>query len=231
MMHFACTWVGPWNQNVRGYNPEYVARLYRGIARNMPELGWDFTCFVDEHTLHAAVNIPDEMPRYAVVRDNLLEGLSPQEKNWWWWAKLNAFREDVWPKGEKVIHIDLDSVIVDDLSPLVNLDRGWSGLHMLNWEGPWYPWGSGVMDFPAGTLPQLAHFNETFPAKYPKGDQQRIAEMISNKKGYPKKLITSYKKDVREGELRKECIVAYHGSPRPEEALKKGCKFTKAYWI
>lgn len=125
--------------------------------------------------------------------------------------------------------MDLDTIVVGDLTKL-NQRRGFN---MLNWNGPFYPYGSGVMIFPAGAHPSIWEVwsgagEDTLNRKFPKGDQQLIAEHFPEGMIFPLRNdeVASYKRDkwhlgpegARE-ESREAPIIAFHGKPRPHELL------------
>lgn len=96
---FACVCVGD------KYPPHYVRRLKAGIARHYPG-PHEFVCLTDELRNYG----PGVTP--FVIRGHGLSG---------WWAKLALFLPE-WRKGALVVYLDLDSVIVGDLTPLVQVD-------------------------------------------------------------------------------------------------------------
>lgn len=80
----------------RTYAPHWVQRLRNMVARNLGD-----HCFV------CLSNVD-------------VEGVEtiPLVNDWpGWWAKLELFRPKLFPEGSRVLFIDLDVVIVDDLTP------------------------------------------------------------------------------------------------------------------
>lgn len=86
------------------YGPEYVNRLYHGVRRHLPR-PFRFVCFTDDATgLEAAVDIqPLPETGSPVTADTR-------------WRKLALFRSGLAGIEGEVLFLDLDVVIVDDLS-------------------------------------------------------------------------------------------------------------------
>ena len=221
IVHYCCVCVGS------SFHPEYVENLYNGIARNFSG-EWDFTVICDEESqgeVAERIGITDEenLDRIRLVQSTL--PLPPS-----WWHKLNLFRKDIWPHGEAVFYMDLDTIVIGSLDKLASR----KGFNMLNWNGKWYPYGSGVMIFPAGAHPSIWEVwkgasEETLNKKFPKGDQQLIAESIMEWGIFPihNDEAASYKRDKWHlGEMSADpkthdaSIICFHGKPRPHEINK-----------
>lgn len=84
-----------------GMGREYVARL-RGMAKRHMPVPHRFVCLSDG--VHDCETIPVDEPG--------------------WWAKLALFRPGLFPFGERVVYLDLDTVIVGSLGPLLT----WNGI-------------------------------------------------------------------------------------------------------
>ena len=81
------------------YTAEWVRKLSRGVAEHY-DAHHRFVCLSD-------VPVPCERIQLATGSQG-------------WWAKAEAFRHDLGP----VVYIDLDSIIVGDLTPLANACQG-----------------------------------------------------------------------------------------------------------
>lgn len=93
---FACVRVGT------RYGPEYVERLRNGIERHYRR-GFNMICLTDQpQEIDGVTNI--------AVRGDRYPG---------WWSKMAMFSTAV---GCRRIYLDLDTVIVGDLTPLTELD-------------------------------------------------------------------------------------------------------------
>ena len=85
------------------YEFHYVTKLISMVARHMP-VPYQFVCLTDQPQRCDGASFID-------VREIGLPG---------WWAKCILF-EPTWRGRSQIIYIDLDTVIVGDLSPLVGV--------------------------------------------------------------------------------------------------------------
>lgn len=86
------------------YGPEYVERLAAGVARHL-DRSYRFVCLTDQADRIAGVENYDIAPT----------GLKG------WWGKMALFEFGA-RMGERVVYLDLDTVVVGDLAPLSDLD-------------------------------------------------------------------------------------------------------------
>lgn len=139
-----------------------------------------------------------------------------------WWAKLQLFQPGRFPKGERVVYFDLDTVITGDLSDLFDYDGPFAAL-----DDVWQPgqMGSGVMTWTAGECDHIwtEWVKAGCPSDDPRGDQAWITRMMPGAVGLQQILpgqLGSWKAnfggdaanigpDVR--------VVYFHGAPRPHE--------------
>lgn len=89
------------------YTPEWVYALKRGIARHASD--YRFVCLTD------AAGLP---PVWSVSLAYHWPG---------WWSKLELFRPGVFEDGERVLYLDLDTLVVGDVGELVSHDDGLRG--------------------------------------------------------------------------------------------------------
>lgn len=146
-----------------------------------------------------------------------------------WWAKMALFRE-----FEDAFYIDLDTVIVGDITRMVKHKHKFTVLRNLSSKQPGRI-GSGVMAwrgdyshlYQAFMAEPARHMAEcTTSAKW--GDQGFIQHVQREHGGWdhfqdlwPER-IKSYKYDMRRGDPPKGCrIVCFHGVPKPWEAQNK----------
>jgi len=87
------------------YGPEYVQRLFNMVERHLP-LPFDRACITDH---------PTRMLPLGVERVEAPAGLPG------WWAKMMLY-EPTWRAGRRVIYLDLDTVIIGDLTPLAQVE-------------------------------------------------------------------------------------------------------------
>lgn len=83
------------------YEPAYVQRLFNMVHRHLPE--HEKVCLTD----HRQSELPLGVRRVDVTPDKLPG----------WWAKMRLY-DPVWRTDQRVIYLDLDTVIVGDISPL-----------------------------------------------------------------------------------------------------------------
>ena len=88
------------------FDERYVRNLHRGVQKHMP--GVDFYCLTDQRlSIRGVKFIP------------LIKGLPG------WWSKLECFRpEIVLSRYGSVLYIDLDSVLLETITPLDQIARG-----------------------------------------------------------------------------------------------------------
>lgn len=96
MIRFVCVRSG------RLYDIEYVERLQRAVSRWCPE-EHEFICLTDQ---------PERLPGHSSV-DISRWGLQG------WWAKMHVFDPMLRGPG-RTVYLDLDTVVVGDLTPLVH---------------------------------------------------------------------------------------------------------------
>ncbi|MEN6306098.1 MAG: hypothetical protein ABFD96_25455 [Armatimonadia bacterium] len=86
------------------YGPEYVTRLEAGVARHLQR----------EHRFVCLTDRPQDLPGVWT------HDIGPTHlKGWWGKMALFDFAARI---GERVIYLDLDTVVVGDLTPLADLD-------------------------------------------------------------------------------------------------------------
>jgi hypothetical protein len=133
-----------------------------------------------------------------------------------WWCKMNIFQME-----GPCVFMDLDTTIVDDLSPLLKVaeEKRFVGLRDFNYNDRFQSsimsWNGNVSHIHA----DFAEDPEGHMQAYPGGDQSFIddggyspeywQDLIPNR-------IHSYKNYVQQRGIHKRCcVVAFHGSPRP----------------
>ena len=85
------------------YTPDYVVRLRSMVKRHLP-MEHDFVCLTDQ-----------------VVGSEYRAIASPNYQ-FPWWAKMQLFNPQLFRAGEKIMYLDLDVLVVDDLSPIAAAD-------------------------------------------------------------------------------------------------------------
>lgn len=129
------------------YGTEYVYRLKRGVARNLNQ-PHRFVCLTDR---------PDELVNVETI-DVSGDGLQG------WWAKLILLQLAA-GSSDRIIYLDLDTVVCGDLSPLAELDVAFGICGNFTRAAGCMTWpcryGSCVMSFAAGFgKAEWAEFNQ-----------------------------------------------------------------------
>ena len=216
-VHFICVNVGTAYNMGQSRHSFYAERLWHGIDSHY-QGDWDFTIICDRKPPYRG--FPSEK---RLVKDEILseKHMDRLKKNWFWWAKITLFNPAIWRgvEGDTVVYIDLDSVIVNDLTPLTKL-KGFCMIDCRGSRNPKNVFGSGVMVFPAGTHPEIyKDFMIQHRRRWPQGDQQFIAKSIGHENitPIPESMVALYKFHGRLHGPGKECIIAFHGSPKPHQ--------------
>lgn len=187
-----------------GRGAEYVNTLYDSVMRNLPiedrRPNSRFVCFTDNNDgLHHGIEtrpLPED-----------IDG---------WWNKLWLFKKGHFEDGDRVIFLDLDTLIISNLEDLVNLEVDFAILRdFFRPDG----YGSGIMCWKAN----LPNFWEIWDGngrpQPPGGDQAFIESICPGAKLLQDLLpgmIASYK--VERGRLpEKASIVCFHGTPKPHD--------------
>lgn len=190
------------------YNADWVARLQRGVRRHLP-LPHHFVCLTDMPGVQEAEVVP------------LVEGWQG------WWAKIELFRKNIF--SGPVLYLDLDTVIVGDLTRIVTYPHKFTMAHefyrptqgcstAMAWNGDF----SMIYDrFKAD--PTAAKDYRTFSKI---GDQAFIEDVLACAE-HPIQFfrdvcgehsVASYKVDkCKDGPPKGAAVVAFHGRPKPDE--------------
>lgn len=196
-------------QNYQGSGAEYTNILFDSVRRNLDDgTPGRFVVFTDNPIGNYADGIETRpLPHHD------LEG---------WWQKLYLFSPDAFPKGERVIFLDLDTLITGPLDALAAYDGPFAILRDF-----YRPTGmqSSVMAWAAGETAHIwdAFVAAGFPQDNPGGDQWFIE--LHACKGRVRLLQTlfpdmfvSYK--ASGGALPdRASVCVFHGQPRPHEVL------------
>lgn len=203
MINIVCVHVGDYC----GRGAEYVERLFTGIWQNLkPEIECNSWCITDNPKMVADINafiVP-------IKPDPAVEG---------WWNKIALFRPGIFPKGERVLYFDLDTVIKGGLSDIAAYTGKFAMLRDFYFKGNM---NSGLMAWEAGTMDHIWRVWDRCgrPQTDPGGDQAWIEaiqptadlwqDIIPNQ-------IVSYKVDCQNGIPDNTRVVCFHGQPRPHE--------------
>lgn len=201
---FACVQAG----NYCGRGAEYVNNLYDMVMRNLPRgyLG-RFVCLTDDPT-----GLDSGITTMTLPSD--LEG---------WYGKLYLFKPGLFKDGERVVFLDLDTLIIGNLDEVLAYEGDFATLRdffVPERVGP------AVMMWEAGKASAIwEKWEEAGKPRLPMGDLEWIngldggAFAVSADKLqdlYPKAFV-SYKKDCRIAPPKGARVVCFHGIPRPHE--------------
>lgn len=204
-----------------GYDERYVIALLRGLGRNLTP-PWRLELFVDNHWREALESRSLEHLRLHAITEPM-EG---------WSHMMQIFSPAHRPaRGERILAVGLDTIIVGDCDWLLGWDEA-----DLGWiRDPLSPGtiSNSVMTFNSlGAELLWDRYQEAkaqnFPARYRIFDQP--SEMMIQRSIYeehpfplleeePRRLL-SYKKHTREGVFwpgGRVSVVYFHGSPKPHE--------------
>ncbi len=196
MLHVCCIRAG------EAFSPAYVSNLYDMVRRNLEEgFSGRFVCFTDQ---------PEEFP--GVETAPLPYDLPG------WWSKLALFRDGLFPKGDRVLFLDLDTLITGPIDKLASYDGPFAILRDF-----YRPNGlqSSVMAWTSGECPEI--WDEFVlagcPTNDPGGDQAWIEAMdkspINLLQDIFPGMFVSYK--LCRGIPDQASVVVFHGKPRPHE--------------
>lgn len=180
---------------IAGLGERYVSTLGKMVAQFAPEA--EFWCFSDRLIPGVKTKLITKMPGYC-------------------FEKLYIF--SAFPVGTRVLYMDLDTVIVGDMTPLLTADV--STPVFLNDKGPNGDWadrlGAGLFSFIASH--QLAHL--AAEGNHDGTDEDWFAETFTKWKGWDvvaPGAVLSYKWDVRNRKtpVAGASVVFFHCDPRP----------------
>ncbi len=122
----------------RKYGPEYVNRLYAMVRRHLRG-DFSFVCLTDD-----GAGVRSEV-RCLPIPDLALPAGIPERG----WKKLTTFEADLHGLRGTALFLDLDVVIVDDITPFFELPGEFLIIH--DWKRPWRITGnSSVYRFELG---------------------------------------------------------------------------------
>ena len=197
------------------YPDSYVQKLKRAVERN---LHWphEFVCLSDRE-----------------IDGVKCKPLFMAEESWW--HKVQLFAPSMFREGARVLYLDLDLVLVNDIATLAAMEFE-QPLAMIFNFGPnrrHAAHNSSVMVWTAGDERVYDIFN-LFTSDVPKrlhGDQCWIWRVLKDDiANFPREYIVSYKYDVRPlGDKLPmgSRVVVFHGDPKPDDL---NAVWVKANW-
>jgi len=133
-----------------------------------------------------------------------------------WWCKLDTFKVH-----GPCLYFDLDTTIVDDLSPFIEVAEKYRFVtlsdfnYRKNVQSAVMAWNDDMSHI----YNEFAVDPEGYMAQYPGGDQDFIRDGCHSPEYWQDLLpdhIQSYKVHIRRNTMHPKCrVVAFHGNPRP----------------
>ena len=146
------------------YGPEYVNRLY-GMVRRHLRGDFRFVCLTDRND-----GIRHEVQCLPIPDLALPEGIPERG-----WTKLTTFAADLHGLTGTALFLDLDVVIVDDITPFFEQPGDFLIIH--DWKRPWRVTGnSSVYRFELGAHPEVL---ERFRVEH-----ERIRKRLRNEQAW-----------------------------------------------
>ncbi len=193
-------------QNYCGRGAEYVEKLFDGISRHMPaDIDWRGVCLTDDPMM-----VPAGIEAIMVPA-----GLSG------WWAKIFLFHPEVFPRGKRILYLDLDTIICGDIGDIARYVGRFAML-----SDHFHPdsLNSAMMAWEAGTLDHIwTRWDEAGRPSWDKGgDQAWIGSLEPQADRWQVMLpgqVVSFKVDcwlngrIPDGAR----VVGFHARPRPHE--------------
>ncbi len=216
----------------KGYPVRDTNTVYRALSATMRQ-PFTFACITDDaEGLDAGIQVI-QLPAFALDRRNWNDGM---------WPKLVTFKPDLFAPGTPVLMIDVDVLVIRDLSPLIDRIRQMPGLHIIHdWHDTHERWfsklfprtrlsNSSVVGFLAGSQDQI--WDRFYDADYDElrpqiNDQQFIHHHAVDRHHWPVGWVLSFKKSlawhmpvnfVRDVPYPDEAfVVAFHGIPNLQD--------------
>lgn len=183
-----------------GRGNEYVDKLFDMVKRNLPDgVVFKFVCFTDDAGTTEGIE-------YRPI-DQRLEG---------WKNKIAMFKDGTFADGERVIYLDLDTLIIGRLDQILDYQGEFAILRDF-----WRPEGLGpaVMLWRGGYGKFI--WDEYEQAGLPDLNDQEWLEKVLTKPAILQDMyqgfFCSYKGDCKPHPPQNTRIVCFHGLPRPHE--------------
>lgn len=208
MLNICCVCVGP------AYGNEYVEILYSGVRRNLAG-----------GTRGRFIVFTDDPSRFSDMAGVEIRQVPADLKGWW--AKLYLFSSEAFPKGERVLYFDLDTVITGPLDEIAAYDGPFAILGDA-YRGPSFDMPalqSAVMAWEAGEWIGLWDFYKDLNFPDIRGGDQAWLEERFKWRGFKPDIwqklfpgrFRSYKVSCTEYVPKGTAVVFFHGRPRPHE--------------
>jgi hypothetical protein len=218
-----------------GYPCKYTNILFRALT-DLMKSPFRFVCLTDDPTglVDGIETLP--IPPFKMAQSDWHKGM---------WPKLTVFAPGLFEDGTPVIMMDVDVVVIQDLTPLFDHIRTTPGLHIMQQVPDTLPRifpkmfgkplvsNSSVVGFIAGSQPDLytSSYDKTYDQLQPVGnDQNYIHQNAHDRKHWPLGWMLSFKKSLTYhfpvnlvrpiARPNESYIVIFHGIPNPEDMTK-----------
>lgn len=184
---------------------------------------------VYEHAPEARFRCLTDFPWWRVIKDEHV----PLEHDWpGWWSKIELFRPGLFDPDERIIYLDLDTVVCGSLDPLLEYDGPPACLIDLNRPDLRERIGSGVMTWRAGELTEIyASFSlidpeatmRTYWARMDHYLVRWFRNLARIQEFVPESYVVSYKKHCRNRKNGEAVVpagaslICFHGVPHPRD--------------
>lgn len=214
------------------YTAKYVNVLYSMVQRNLT-LPHRFVCATDDPT-----DIRSEVEILPLHNEGTLN-IPDDRKGKGWWYKLMFFKNQPWDLAGKILFLDLDVVIVDNIDCFFERNSNFSIVR--EWNAKKDRFQSSVFCLDTGSKTHVWNNFSKDPDKVIgrlHGDQDWMTENIREFNLFPSKWVQSYKYHCKDSEKPPENakIISFHGRPNPHEAHEyqdkkvSPSKWVKEYW-
>jgi hypothetical protein len=203
---------------------EYVSRLADGVKRNL-SIPYQMTVLTDSIELHRS-DIPCKV--------------APLVTDWaGWWAKVEIFRHDLFPKGP-TLYLDLDTVVTGSLDGFMDSARFPRGIYFLD---DFYHPGNAETGVMFWTGMDVSAVHRTFDAghlsrndaAYITGRALQFWRGLVRTDLQARMPIVSYKVHIRQGNNMAPpagtSLVCFHGQPRPHGLGPDFPQWMKQHWV
>jgi len=182
MLTVACVWVKSETYD----SIKWVSRLYSMVQRNLFQ-PFRFVCITPHGNDFKTVWCFDGADHFITTPPRII----PPSNYLPWWYKLNLFDLGVW--GEQVLYLDLDTVVVGLLDPLVNYPSDFVMSPSSGNPAKGHDYNSSVMMWKT-TSSQVEYIRSKIPPDYKRypGDQQWLCSLPIQVDAYPHKWIRKY---------------------------------------
>ncbi|ETD83873.1 hypothetical protein ACTTAL_15245 [Rhodobacter capsulatus] len=213
------------------YGPDYVNVLFNAVRAHLPG-PFRFVCLTDD-----ATGIDPGVDCFPVPEF----GLRPDLWQIGGWPKIGVFQRDLYGLRGRALFIDLDMMILSDLTPFFDHPAPFIATDMgANWKpragkGPEEP-GTCLFAFTLGAEPQIyERFNEDRNGNAHRFglEQNCVAAFAHSVTCWPADWVISFKRHLRPPALlgtvlpvrrppASAKVLAFHGRPRPLDLIRKG---------